>query len=244
MAAEPLLDVVLDQRGGASFDEVAPVAGTEPDGGARKGWPRLQVEQPPHVVGVQMGADDVGDQIPLDPQGPEADGKLTTEQAAGVVLVAGGRLGRPHPGVDQDAPVPATDQETADREPRLAATVEQVAVALGRGVVTEVARAGDEGPVGDGAEHDVADFHGPRSQGSSDRVRRAIEAMEASGRRPLGAPQRPVDGLTTVRGSYPARACASRVTGGGADSPPSDSRSSHDGAAGHRRWPGRHETPR
>ena len=130
-----------------------------------------------------MGADDVGDLIPLDPQGPEADGKLTSEQAAGVVLVAGGRLGRPHPRVDQDAPVPAADQETADREPRLAAAVEQVAVALGRGVVTEVARAGDEGPVGDGAEHDVADFHAAPSQRSSGRFGHPLKQTDASGQR-------------------------------------------------------------
>jgi hypothetical protein len=84
-------------------------------------------------------------------------------------LVAGRRLGWPHPRVDQDAPVPGADQEAADREPRLAAAVEQVAVALGGGVVTEIGRAGDERTVGDGAEHDVADFHAARSQGSSDR---------------------------------------------------------------------------
>jgi hypothetical protein len=112
---------------------------------------------------MQMRTDDVGDLIPLDPQGPEADRKLTAEQAGGVVLVAGGRGGRPHPRVDQDAPVLGTDEEAADREPRLAAAVEQVAVALGGGVVTEVARAGDEGTVGDGTEHDVADLHAARS---------------------------------------------------------------------------------
>jgi hypothetical protein len=117
------------------------------------------------MVRVQVGANDVGDLVPLDPHGPQVDGQLTAEQAAGVVLVAGGRLGRPHPGVDQDAPVPAADQEAADREPRLATAVEQVAVALGGGVVTEVARAGDERTVGDGAEHDVADVHGARSSG-------------------------------------------------------------------------------
>jgi hypothetical protein len=119
------------------------------------------------VVGVQVGADDVGDLVPLDPQGPEADGKLTAEQAAGVVLVAGGRGGRPHPRIDQNAPVPAADQEAADRKPRLATAVEQVVVALGGGVATEVARAGDERTVGDGTEDDVADVHGARSQRSS-----------------------------------------------------------------------------
>ena len=98
--------------------------------GHRRGSPALLRNS---VVGVQMGADDVGDLIPLDPQGPEADGKLTTEQAAGGV--------------------------------------------------TEVARAGDKGPVGDGAEHDVADFHAAHSQRSSGRVGHPLKQMDASGQR-------------------------------------------------------------
>jgi hypothetical protein len=119
------------------------------------------------VVGVQVGADDVGDVVPLDPRGPEADGQLAAEQAAGVVLVAGGRLGRSHPGVDQDAPVRGADEEAADREPRLAAAVEQVAVADGGGMVAEVARERDEGAVGHGTDDDVTDFHEALSPQSS-----------------------------------------------------------------------------
>jgi hypothetical protein len=40
-----------------------------------------------------------------------------------------------------------------------AVAVEQVAVTIGGGVVTEVGRASDEGTVVDGADDDVADLH-------------------------------------------------------------------------------------
>lgn len=53
-------------------------------------------------------------------------------------------------GVDQDASIPTADQETADGKPCLPVAVEQVAVTIGGGVVTEVGRPRDERPVGDG----------------------------------------------------------------------------------------------
>jgi hypothetical protein len=148
-------------------------------GGVR---PCLQVEQPADVVGVQMGADDVGDVVPLDPQGPEPGGKLAAEQAADGVLVAGGQRGGPHPRVDQNAPVAGAEKEAADREPGLAAAVEQVAVSGGGGVVAEVAGAGDERPVGDGAQLDAANVDRPRPRAVR-RVRRPIQATDGSGRR-------------------------------------------------------------
>jgi hypothetical protein len=68
VAAAPLLDVVLKAGGVASFDQVAPVARTQPDARAREARPGLQIEQPPRVVGVQVGTDDLGDVVPLDPK--------------------------------------------------------------------------------------------------------------------------------------------------------------------------------
>ena len=117
-SAEPLPDVVLDQGPVALLDEVPPVPRPEPDGRPWKARPRLQVEQPSHVIGVQVGADDVGDVLHPGLQGPQADGELATDQPGDVLVAA--RLGRPHPGVDQHAPVPAADEEAADREPCLA----------------------------------------------------------------------------------------------------------------------------
>ena len=166
----------------ALLDEVPPVAGTERDGRAGEVRPGLQVEQPADVVGVQMGADDVGNVVPLDPQGPEPGGKLAAEQAADGVLVAGGHRGGPPPRVDQNAPVTGAEKEAADREPGLAAAVEQVAVSGGGGVVAEVAGAGDERPVGDGAQLDAANVHRPRPRAVR-RVRRPIQATDGSGRR-------------------------------------------------------------
>lgn len=61
VAAEPWVGVVLDGWAVAVLDEVPPVAGTEPDRRAGKVRPGLQVEQPADMVGVQMGADDVGE---------------------------------------------------------------------------------------------------------------------------------------------------------------------------------------
>src|SRR6266540_1864806 len=163
--AKPLSDVILHERI-LEFDEVLPVPRTEPDGRVTKDRPGLPIEQPSDVIGVQVGADDIGDIVCPDPQGPQADRQLTADQAAGVAIVIG-RLGRPHTGVDQDASSSTADEETADGKPCLAVEVEQIIVTISGGVVTEIAWASDERTVRYGADDYLANLHEALSHRSS-----------------------------------------------------------------------------
>jgi hypothetical protein len=69
----------------------------------------------------------------------------------------------PIPASTSAHPVPSADEEAADGEPCLAVAVEQVLVAVGGGVPTEIAWPGDEGSLGYGVDDDVADLHVSRS---------------------------------------------------------------------------------
>src|SRR3954447_7380672 len=123
--AEALPDVVEHQRVGVG-DEVVPVARAEPDGGMGEERGGVAVEEPAAVVGVQVGAHDVGDVGRGDAHGAEAAGELTAdEEPAGAVVAQVG----PDAGVHEDRPVTGADEETADGQPGHSVADEQVLVA-------------------------------------------------------------------------------------------------------------------
>ncbi|MEJ8662266.1 hypothetical protein WKI58_38400 [Streptomyces halotolerans] len=154
-SAEPLSDMVKHPHLGVC-DEVVPVMGAEPDGGVREDRKGVMVEEPAAMVGVQMGAYNVGNVRRRDTDCAESEQKLAADKESACPVVA--HL-RSHTGVDKDGSVPSAYEEAADGQPGQPMAGEEVLVALKTGVGSEVGRRGPKGPVGDGVNINVADQH-------------------------------------------------------------------------------------
>jgi hypothetical protein len=153
--AKPVADVGAHLAGAG--DEMVPLAGPEPDVRPVEHRFAVEAEEPAHVVGVEVGADHVGDVYGRDTGGAQAGEELTADEVA-----VGRRSPQPvgsEPGVDEHDAIAGPDEEAADRQPGRVVSVEQLRVGLRRHVAAEVARSCDERPVRDRVQLDVSDPH-------------------------------------------------------------------------------------